>query len=773
MGSGLGTGRAQVPSSRWNRDMTSSAGNQMTPASHAALGEAADRPGPPPGVVLNSTPREPILMDSPQSSYTGRDRRKSTRLSVRLADVVSTRVITIGGIGTIVAVSMVFVFLLAVVAPLFTSASLENSTPQNPAWSPDRAPLHMAMDEYRTIAWALLPDGQLVTYRLDTGEELNRFTISAEKAITAVSSTIGGNDLAVGLEDGNVIVGRVKFETSFRELTGVSKEIADLEIGGRATLEKGVVQRTPQGQFRLQQVVIEFKDPVRISKSPIRLLDHLAPDTEDNPLASKEYQLVVVDDDQKLFVSQLIEKENQFSGEVKLEAETKPVPLDGRDELPLSVLLSGRADDFLLVWQDGVARRFDSRDFADPQLIEEVQLLSDDRAEITVCELILGRETVVVGDSTGHVHAWFRTRQANASHGDGFALTLVHQLPSYIAPVVSLGTSQRSRTIGVGYEDGNLRLTHVTTNHTILDQKLDEGLPVNRIIIAPKDDGVLAVTPKNVWSSGFDPGHPEATMASLFLPVWYEGYAEPETIWQSSFATSAPEMKLGMWPLIYGTLKATLYTMLLGAPLALLAAIYTSEFLTPRSRARIKPAVEMMASLPSVVLGFLAALVFAPYVERCVPATLACFIVLPVTYAAAAFLWHLIPYRLSLRVQQYRFIVMCAILPLGFLLAFAVAPLVERTLFAGDVMRWLDGQVGTGFGAWMLLLLPLSGLVVAFAASFTINPILRSRAGDLSRFQFAVLNATKFFSGAGGLIAGVGTVVVADGARHRSPRHLR
>ena len=78
------------------------------------------------------------------------------------------------------------------------------------------------------------------------------------------------------------------------------------------------------------------------------------------------------------------------------------------------------------------------------------------------------------------------------------------------------------------------------------------------------------------------------------------------------FAGVGPEMKLGLWPLIFGTLKATFYSMLFGAPLALLAAVYTSEFLSKRTRSRIKPAVEMMASLPSVVLGFLAALVFAP-----------------------------------------------------------------------------------------------------------------------------------------------------------------
>jgi phosphate transport system permease protein len=65
-------------------------------------------------------------------------------------------------------------------------------------------------------------------------------------------------------------------------------------------------------------------------------------------------------------------------------------------------------------------------------------------------------------------------------------------------------------------------------------------------------------------------------------------------------------------------LKATLYALLFAVPIALLAAIATSEFLHPRVKARVKPAIEMMASLPSVVLGFVGALVLAPIVEdRC------------------------------------------------------------------------------------------------------------------------------------------------------------
>ena len=68
-------------------------------------------------------------------------------------------------------------------------------------------------------------------------------------------------------------------------------------------------------------------------------------------------------------------------------------------------------------------------------------------------------------------------------------------------------------------------------------------------------------------------------------------------------------------PLIFGTIKATVYSLLFAIPIALGAAIYTSEFVHHRVRAVVKPTMELMASLPSVVLGFIAALILAPIVE--------------------------------------------------------------------------------------------------------------------------------------------------------------
>ncbi len=74
-----------------------------------------------------------------------------------------------------------------------------------------------------------------------------------------------------------------------------------------------------------------------------------------------------------------------------------------------------------------------------------------------------------------------------------------------------------------------------------------------------------------------------------------------------------------------------------------MAAIYTSEFLHPSIRARVKPLIEMMASLPSVVLGFLAALVVAPFVENGVPSVLFGLFSVPMVLLLSGYLVQFLP----------------------------------------------------------------------------------------------------------------------------------
>jgi phosphate transport system permease protein len=87
---------------------------------------------------------------------------------------------------------------------------------------------------------------------------------------------------------------------------------------------------------------------------------------------------------------------------------------------------------------------------------------------------------------------------------------------------------------------------------------------------------------------------------------------KPAFVWQPI----SERPKYSFIPLIIGTFKATAVAMLVATPLALLGAIYTTEYAPRRLRERIKPAIEMLAAVPSVVLGFFALVVMASWIQR-------------------------------------------------------------------------------------------------------------------------------------------------------------
>jgi len=95
----------------------------------------------------------------------------------------------------------------------------------------------------------------------------------------------------------------------------------------------------------------------------------------------------------------------------------------------------------------------------------------------------------------------------------------------------------------------------------------------------------------------------------------YESYEQPDYIWQSSSASNDFEPKFSLVPVAFGTFKAAFYAMLVAIPLAILGAIYTAYFMTPKMRSTIKPTIEIMEALPTVILGFLAGLWLAPLVN--------------------------------------------------------------------------------------------------------------------------------------------------------------
>jgi phosphate transport system permease protein len=98
----------------------------------------------------------------------------------------------------------------------------------------------------------------------------------------------------------------------------------------------------------------------------------------------------------------------------------------------------------------------------------------------------------------------------------------------------------------------------------------------------------------------------------LLGPHQWTAYDHPSYIWQPVSQIH----KYNIVPLLIGSLKVTLVAMLFSVPLALGAAIYVSQLATARMRELLKPTIELLAGIPSVVLGFFALIVLATLLQR-------------------------------------------------------------------------------------------------------------------------------------------------------------
>ncbi|MEJ2115982.1 MAG: phosphate ABC transporter permease, partial [Gammaproteobacteria bacterium] len=177
--------------------------------------------------------------------------------------------------------------------------------------------------------------------------------------------------------------------------------------------------------------------------------------------------------------------------------------------------------------------------------------------------------------------------------------------------------------------DGSISIFHTTAERHIITEKIIDK-PLVHFGIAPRSNKIIAEDVNrqlHIWE--LDSEHPEASMKSIWGKVWYESYPEPDYIWQSSSASSDFEPKFSLTPLTFGTFKAAFYAMLFAMPLAICGAIFTAYFMAPKMRGVVKPSIEIMAALPTVILGFLAGLWLAPYIELNLPGVFTVFLLVP------------------------------------------------------------------------------------------------------------------------------------------------
>ena len=98
----------------------------------------------------------------------------------------------------------------------------------------------------------------------------------------------------------------------------------------------------------------------------------------------------------------------------------------------------------------------------------------------------------------------------------------------------------------------------------------------------------------------------------LLFPYQWSGYDKPVYIWQPVSEIK----KYNIIPIVIGSIKTTLIALFFAVPLALGAAIYVSQLASPKLKDYIKPALEMLSGIPSVVAGFFALIFMATVLQK-------------------------------------------------------------------------------------------------------------------------------------------------------------
>ncbi|MCE2391908.1 MAG: ABC transporter permease subunit [Proteobacteria bacterium] len=582
----------------------------------------------------------------------------------------AARLVGAGGLAVVASLAGILVFLLVEVAPLLGSSTLGAPSPLAGGEVGARA---LLVDPHRTHLAELGEDGFARLTELETGRERARRRL-LDGADPSLLRGVPEDRLLIAADRaGRVRWLRVDWPLRYEgrervvepRLSGV--EALDLELSGSELLDYAL-RADPDGASWV------------------------------GALSSGEVAVVSIET-----------RTNAFSGETRRQTTETRFEVDGRigriaigpeRRYAYAATLEGE----LLSWA-----------LDRPSAPERVEL----PGRAGALAPLLGGRSLIAGLADGRLIQYFRAPGPDG----GTPLTRIREFPGLSGPVFAIAPSQRDRSFFAADRGGEIALFHSTTGQRLWSGRAPSG-ELFALGLAPRANALYVAGSAGTAALEVHNPHPEAGGGGFFGRIWYEDYPRPEYVWQSTGGSDEFEPKLSLVPLLVGTLKGTLYTLLLSVPLGLLGAIYVSQFMHPNLQGVVKPTVEIMASLPSVVLGFVAGLWLAPRLEAFLPGMLAMLFVLPALSIAAGSLWRALPARWTHgRHEGSELVLYLAVLVLGAAVCLELSPSVERAVFGGSVSTWLRETTGLVYDQ-------RNAIVAGIAMGFAVIPIILSLADD-------------------------------------------
>lgn len=620
--------------------------------------------------------------------------------------------IVFGGIGIIVAVFGIFAFILMEIAPLFKGASIEEK----------------AQVSLRAPAGALtgLDERSELPFYFDGGAEVV-FQPAAGGAPLKVTTGLPA-DVKVTAKRYNPVTGQIAFGTASGQVGLLSVSFQ----GGQGQTASATVKAEPLLPLQNSAPAAPATPPVEGAQTaaaaptqppaPAAVLDMDYVDADGKKLFAAIQEM----NGERVLTALSLKQKKSLMGKGKTE-------IDARDDLtpllagahPERVLVASTADSLLTMTKEGEVLYF-FRLSSGWELRQRFKPF--DGEAVSGVEYLFGRVSVVCYNPEGKV----RIYSLFVPEGGSMRLFgLTKEMQPLEGPITYFLTSQRNKSFLVG-NDHECALCYATT--ASVRRRVD--LPFKAISVGMDTKaehlGFLDAAGTMHLYEIHDP-HPEAGWTAFFGKVWYEGYSKPAFEWQSTSGTDDFEPKLSLIPLIMGTLKGTLYAMLFSVPIALLAAIYTSQFLAPSLKRILKPAMEIMASLPSVVLGFLAALWLAPLIENRVPSVLLVAVSIPVSASLLGLIWGRLPVLYRNRLPKgTEYLIIAPVMLIFAFVAWHLGPAFEQMAFVATMP---DGSQVADFRMWWPRFTGLSYdqrncLVVGFMMGFAVIPVIFTIAED-------------------------------------------
>lgn len=611
----------------------------------------------------------------------------------KFKDKMTTVSVGIGGISVILAILLIFIYLLYEVMPLFHAATIEPWEHQGKPVAVYDAPggsekktLYLSVEEQNEIALRLTEDGQYHFFDVRTGQEeaTGHAGLGNEPVVAYAVDTDAGGQFGLAHDDATLTFAKQNY---------------------KVTYPNDVREITPS-------IVYPYGEEPLALNPAVKNIRHLA-------VRDGESQLMAVtaNDDGQLAMTIYAKEENFISGEVELSAENFDLPALAN---PIQKLLLGSSQQWLYVADNkGQVTMVDIRKADAPKVHLPIKATE---GNIVSFKLLLGGNSLLIADDRNEVSQWFLVRDEQ----NDYTLQKIRSFEESQqgGAVASLVTEQRRKGFIVATAEGEISLYNSTAHNRVLSKELVET-GVTALAISPRANGLLLQDNNgklSFWK--IDNEHPEVSWSALWSKVWYEGYSEPDFVWQSSASNNDFEPKYSLMPLAFGTLKAAFYAMLLATPLAICGAIYTAYFMAPGLRRKVKPFIELMEALPTVILGFLAGLWLAPFVEIHLSAIFTILILVPLGVLLFAFTWQQLPKQIRWLVPEgWDAALLIPVIILLVMFSMPASELIELLLFDGDLRGYISNDLGINFDQ-------RNALVVGLAMGFAVIPTIFSITED-------------------------------------------